>query len=525
MNRIFLICEGGTLAMTSKALIYRPPGSKIKWSMELKRIKDLKREPSGYLSSGKIQFRVDVDGNFDDWDSERDSRGSLIWQCQVCEEINESNNDTFLKLPSSSSSPSSYTCKLCGSIQKGGLLEVKIDENNGQNTPIAVPWACEVCEDLNEAKSNSCTSCGFGRPKVKVALNGESEKFKEDWVCTNCTFINTRTKEQGQEENPLESMICQVCEAPKLKNKSNELKSSSSSSNFYKLSFRSGGSTLFFDKLLQLLSEKESLLNSESSSNINSLTIGISGLLKRQQERNLATEASLSSAFSDLDGLMRTAEEMVQLATKISDKLRSNCGDDLSIGERDSLKDLVESLGIESMSETSNEFNENENGSSEFYISIAHGVSKLVQAMINKTGSRIYSLADIYCIYNRTRTTGSLIAPGDLVKAAKLMSKMNLPIRLHRFSPKGILCLVPVQDVDPLHLYTLIKQILHEKETKNLNTNNENCYLTAVDLAEKLKISLFLAGQQLKMAESAGKIVRDGKRKDLPSFFRNKFLF
>ena len=111
MNRIFLICEGGTLAMTSKALIYRPPGSKIKWSMELKRIKDLKREPSGYLSSGKIQFRVDVDGNFDDWDSERDSRGSLIWQCQVCEEINESNNDTFLKLPSSSSSPSQSRLK------------------------------------------------------------------------------------------------------------------------------------------------------------------------------------------------------------------------------------------------------------------------------------------------------------------------------------------------------------------------------------------------------------------------------
>lgn len=537
MNRIFLICEGGTLAMTSKALIYRPPGSKIKWSMDLKRIKDLKREPSGYLSSGKIQFRVDVDGdgNFDDGGSERDSGGSLIWQCQVCEEINESNNDTFLKVSSSSSSSSrsSYTCKICGSVQKGSLLKVKIDENNGQNKPISIPWACEVCEDLNEAQSNSCTSCGFGRPKLKVTLNGEVEKFKGDWVCTNCTFINTHTKEQEQEENSLESMICQVCEAPKLKNNSNEIKSSSSSSNFYKLSFRSGGSTPFFDKLFKLLSvktEKESLLNSESNSNTNSLTIGISGLLKRQEERNLATEASLSSAFSDLDGLMRTAEEMVQLATKLSDKLRSNCqlktGDDLSIGERNTLKDLVESLGIESMTETSHEFNEN--GSSEFYISIAHGVSKLVQAMINKTGSRIYSLADIYCIYNRTRTTGSLIAPGDLVRAAKLMSKMNLPIRLHQFSPKGILCLVPVQDVDPLHLYTLIKQILHEKETENLkinNENNENYYLTAVDLAEKLKISLFLAGQQLKMAESAGKIVRDSKRKDLPSFFRNKFLF
>ena len=60
--------------------------------------------------------------------------------------------------------------------------------------------------------------------------------------------------------------------------------------------------------------------------------------------------------------------------------------------------------------------------------------------MIAKTGTRVYSLADIYCIYNRTRTTGSLIAPADLLKAARLMSRLGLPVRLHKFTAKGMLC-------------------------------------------------------------------------------------
>ena len=77
-----------------------------------------------------------------------------------------------------------------------------------------------------------------------------------------------------------------------------------------------------------------------------------------------------------------------------------------------------------------------------------------------------------------------------------------------------MLCLVPSQDIDPLQLFALIREMLQEKKT----------FVTAVDLAEKSRISLFLAGQQLEMAERSGKIVRDGKRKDLAAFYLNIFL-
>ena len=212
---------------------------------------------------------------------------------------------------------------------------------------------------------------------------------------------------------------------------------------------------------------------------------------------------------------MRSAGEMVGLAAKISEKLaaKRDDTDSLSVRDRTIFSELVESLGIESVSEVQSDA---PTGTLEFYHSTARAVSSLVQTMLTKTGTRVYSLADIYCIYNRTRTTGNLIAPADLLRSATQMTRLGLPVRLHKFTEKGMLCLVPAQDIDPHHLYTLIREILREK--------GEGTFLTAIDLAGKLRISLFLAGEQLALAESAGKLVRDGKRKDLPAFYHNSIL-
>ena len=460
--------------MTAKSLQYKPPGANIKWSMALKSISELSKVPSGYLSSGKIDFQVDPK------DIARSSETTKlsVWQCQVCEEVNET---------------SGTKCQICGSIQKGDLLEIKLDKV--EETPKSVPWKCEVCEEKNEGTRSHCSSCGFGRPKqLEKADNGSI--MNEKWTCSTCTFINTATTDGAS---------CQVCEAPRVSQQISIAKPR------YRLSFKSGGSTVFFSKLKAAWQVEAAKPNATAATPEDSVTIGISGLLRRQEERNLAAEASLSSAFSDLDALMRSAGEMVQLASKISEKLACTSGD-LSSKERNTFNDLVESLGME-IHEAAAE----SQSQAAFYDSIAKNVSTLVQTMIAKTGTRVYSLADIYCIYNRTRTTGSLIAPADLLKAARLMSRLGLPVRLHKFTAKGMLCLVPAQDIDPLQLFTLIQHILQDKDTQI------NAYVTAVDLAEKSRISLFLAGQQLEMAERAGKIVRDGKRKDLPAFYLNIF--
>lgn len=400
-------------------------------------IENLSREPSGYLSSGKINFQVALSQN-------GGKQSKDIWECQVCENINET-------LAEPSKEPK---CKTCGSIQKGKLLKVEIDEKF-EKVSSSAPWDCEVCEEKNDGTLERCFSCGFSKPVPVVTLNVKTPKTQ-----------NTPIKSK------------------------------------YKLTFKSGGSTNFFDKLVKA---HESALHRNKPVE-ESITIGISGLLRRQEERNQAAEASLTTAFSDLDALMRSAGEMVTLAAKISEKMNDA---ELNAGERNTFNDLVESLGI-----VGDDDHMTTPDSSNFYDSIAKSVSILVQTMIEKTGTRVYSLADVFCIYNRTRTTGSLIAPADLLRGARQLSKLSLPVRLHKFTQKGMLCLVPAQDVDPHHLYTLINQILKEKGT----------FLTAVDLADRLKVSLLLAGQQLQMAEAAGKVVRDGKRKDLPAFYNNLII-
>lgn len=453
-----MVCEGGLVSLTSDSLQYRPPGAKIKWSLSLGAIEQLQRDPSGYLSSGKIHFQIKEE------EARRADKASVtlkVWQCQVCDEINES----------SASSTKTVTCKICGSVQKGRLLEVNMDSEPAEleTQSAAVQWKCDVCEEENEGNQKRCSSCGFPR---------------------------------SEDSEPKKPTTQPTTQAPVIK----------VSKPRYKLSFKSGGSTVFFDKLQSLHKQQKSQLVCES---LTEVAVGISGLLRKQEEKNLATEASLSSAFSDLDALMRSAGEMVSLAAKISDKIRKaedKSQDDLSSRDRDAFAELVASLGIDEIGVVGAE---SEGSSLEYYDSIAKSVSGLVQALIEKTGTRVYSLADVFCIFNRTRTSGSLISPADLLKAARRLSKLALPIRLHQFTQKGMLCLVPAQDIDPHHLYALIREIFAEKRES---------FLTAIDLAQKSKVSLLLAGQQLQMAEMAGKLVRDAKRKDLPAYYNNILL-
>lgn len=452
-------------------------------------MREIKREASGYLSSGKIHFEVEVESGCL---SSKNNQDKVTWQCQVCEDINEA--DVNSQLP--------YKCTICGSSQKGDLKIVSIDDKS----EIAAPWKCEVCDEVNDGMKIKCPACGFGKPIIEKDNKEEDELQK--WTCHTCTFVNTFPKSTRLEK-------CQICEAETQEISSSKFKVSKPK---YKLSFKSGGSTLFYDKLkesIKIQRERES--NAKDDLDFFVDTIGISGLLRRQEEANLQTKASLSTAFSDLDTLMRSASEMVSLASRISEKLKN---DNLSEPERYAFANLIESLGIQQQQQNEEQEQEDDFGffdysdNEEFYKSIAFKLSKLVEAMIKKTGTRVYSLADIFCIYNRTRqTSGNLIAPADLLKAARQLSKLALPIRLHKFTLNGMLCLIPSQDLNPTNLYALLSETIQKKN-----------FVTAIDLAEKMNISILLAGQQLEMAEAAGKIVKDSKRKDITAYYPNLFL-
>ena len=109
----------------------------------------------------------------------------------------------------------------------------------------------------------------------------------------------------------------------------------------YRLSFKSGGSTVFSVNSRQPGKSEAAKPNATAATPEDSVTIGISGLLSTGRTE-FGCGSVAFSAFSDLDALMRSAWEMVQLASKISEKLACTSGD-LSSKERNTFNDLVES--------------------------------------------------------------------------------------------------------------------------------------------------------------------------------------
>lgn len=80
--------------------------------------------------------------------------------------------------------------------------------------------------------------------------------------------------------------------------------------------------------------------------------VGVSGILRKEQEMWESTDKSLQDAFQDLNALMSKAKEMVMLAEKMRLKLLSgsnsqtNTTNDEEMGSKEEMQELLLSVGI-----------------------------------------------------------------------------------------------------------------------------------------------------------------------------------
>lgn len=113
---------------------------------------------------------------------------------------------------------------------------------------------------------------------------------------------------------------------------------------FVKIAFKGSGFAQFKATLSQALQsqawEAKSPLESEKA-------VGISGLMRRAENMQLKTEASLSDAFQDIDSLMSKAGEMVKLSEVISGKLKAR--EQVTQEQDDAFKSVIASLGVQSI--------------------------------------------------------------------------------------------------------------------------------------------------------------------------------
>ncbi|GJQ65317.1 putative ubiquitin binding protein [Trypoxylus dichotomus] len=274
---------------------------------------------------------------------------------------------------------------------------------------------------------------------------------------------------------------------------------------YIKLSFREGYKRNIISVIHNCLQERRWELKVEQSlkkiSQIK-LRTGIVGIERSIQEKQKATDKSISIAFQDLDKLMMMAKDMVRLSNNISTKIREKQGD-ITEDETVRFKSYLLSLGIDDPVTRDSYKSDNQ-----YYRSLAKQISDIIAAPIADVGGMM-ALTDVFCRVNRARGL-ELLSPEDLLNACRIMDSLNLPLKLYQFD-SGVKVL-QLQTLDNENVANTTYELIEEKGS-----------LTAEELARLLNISVILARQRLLVTETCGKCCRDESIEGL-RFYPNLFL-
>ncbi|XP_065158250.1 vacuolar protein-sorting-associated protein 36 isoform X1 [Atheta coriaria] len=284
--------------------------------------------------------------------------------------------------------------------------------------------------------------------------------------------------------------------------------------NYIKLSFREGFGAHTLDAINNAITQKQWLLDVQQQQEIAQgssapkklpeikLRTGIVGIERFLQEKQKATDESISVAFQDLSKLMLMAKDMVRLSQNISTKIREKQGD-ITEDETVRFKSYLMSLGIDDPVTRDGFKSDNA-----YHKSLAKQISDNLVTPIEEVGGMMV-LTDVFCRVNRARGL-ELLSPEDVLNACRYMEKLELPLKLFRFD-SGVLVLQLVS-LDGESVAYATEELITERGS-----------LSAEELAQYLGISVVLAKERLKTAENYGRCCRDDSMQGL-RFYPNLFL-
>eukprot|EP00736_Rhodelphis_marinus_P009164 Rmarinus@m.12757 len=285
----------------------------------------------------------------------------------------------------------------------------------------------------------------------------------------------------------------------------------------YRISFRNGGRDAFLIKTHEVLSKrawetavsitessptdkKPKLVNGgERTQTFRTSAAGISGLQRAQDVRTREGDAALVDAFSNLDNLMKKAEELVQLSERIliSVENRRSAKEegsniDPEARELQLYREALHDLGITNPVTR-------EVAGTKYHEELSRQLCDFLmmgpfhESQRHEVG--LLPLPDVYCMYNRARGT-DLISPQDLLDACKCFGRLGLVVSLKEFA-SGVRCVQA-----PWYSEDKTTAIIRDSITKA-------GFMSAVDFATAISAPLSLALQQLLQAESQGILCRD----------------
>jgi len=266
----------------------------------------------------------------------------------------------------------------------------------------------------------------------------------------------------------------------------------------FELAFKGGGRDDFFKGLQTALQRKawETIDTVKKEVELGTSGAGIAGLLLRQQHQQQHLDSLSSEAFSDLDGLISKAKEIVAVIS------RYNACQENMTGSR------VEDCSLEQQEEEANQLRNalltigfvspvtKELAGTQFHSALARQLSDFMTSrqLLSRFGGMI-TLHDLYCLYNRARGT-ELVSPDDLLKACSLLNKLRLGMSLRVFS-SGV---------------KVVQSDLHDDSQMSdmlAIMAEENTYITSFVVSSNLRISILLSQQHLLIAEELAYLCRD----------------
>ena len=300
-----------------------------------------------------------------------------------------------------------------------------------------------------------------------------------------------------------------------------------------KLSFRSGGEKIFYERLKNALVQRKWLLQSappipkprpnsgafddsystksgKSSAEIERpRVVGIAGLERRGLEQRQNNEAMIGNAFEDLEALMTSAKEIIALAEQFAQQ--ANLGTNGSSEDNALASQSASALGLITTKDMLG------SGSESLYVSelsrnLAEWLTDDTRGVLRKGGG-IMTLVDLWAMFNRARGGVELVSPADFEKAARMWDTLKLPIRLRQFK-SGLLVVQGRDRTDEKTIATLLTWLksLHNEVPSSDVSWDMHLYgrgITAQETAEKFGWSVGVAIEELEMAEEAGALCRE----------------
>ncbi|KAM5347961.1 hypothetical protein ACJ41O_007785 [Fusarium nematophilum] len=299
-----------------------------------------------------------------------------------------------------------------------------------------------------------------------------------------------------------------------------------------KISFRRGGGPIFFERLKGSIAQRKWLLqdappapkgnrmadeggtsndSASGTSGARRKGVGIAGLEQLGLSVRKNNELLIGSAFEDLEALMSSAKEVIALAERFARQTNNGQGS-ASAEENAILAESASQLGLITTKDIVGGGSSESLYLSELSRNLAEFLTDDSRGVLKKAGG-IITLVDLWAMFNRARGGVELVSPADFEKAARLWSKLKLPVRLRTFR-SGVMVVQSRDRTDSTTVKAILSwlQDLHEFPPDREVAWDWQVFgkgVTAQEAAERFGWSLGVAEEELLMAEERGELCRE----------------